>query len=67
METEDPDIVQQLRIMIQYTNPVAGSICSKGADEIERLRALLWEHYDPDDRYLHEPAGEVPKGKTRRL
>jgi hypothetical protein len=40
METEDPDIVQQLRIMIQYTNAVAGTICSKGADEIERLRTL---------------------------
>lgn len=23
--------------------------------------------YIGDDRYLHEPAGEVPKGKTRRL
>jgi hypothetical protein len=24
-------------------------------------------YYSGDDRYLHEPAGEVPKGKTRRL
>lgn len=34
------DIVTQLRTMVQYTNAVAGIVCARGADEIERLRTL---------------------------
>ena len=33
------DIVTELRTMVQYTNAVAGIVCAKAADEIERLRA----------------------------
>lgn len=35
------DIVTQLRTMVQYTNAVAGIVCARGADEIERLRKEL--------------------------
>jgi hypothetical protein len=35
-------------------------------NKVASLTADLFGYYG-DDRYLHEPAGEVPKGKTRRL
>jgi hypothetical protein len=33
------DIVTTLRTMVQFTNAVAGGVCWRAADEIERLRA----------------------------
>jgi len=35
------DIVTTLRTMVQFTNAVAGGVCWRAADEIERLRAEL--------------------------
>jgi hypothetical protein len=35
------DIVTTLRTMVQFTNAVAGGVCWRAADEIERLRASL--------------------------
>ena len=35
------DIVTTLRTMVQFTNAVAGDVCWRAADEIERLRAEL--------------------------
>jgi hypothetical protein len=32
------DIVTTLRTMVQFTNAVAGGVCWRAADEIERLR-----------------------------
>jgi len=32
------DIVTTLRTMVQFTNAVAGDVCWRAADEIERLR-----------------------------
>ena len=37
------DIVTALRTMVQFTNSVAGGVCWRAADEIERLRADLEE------------------------
>jgi hypothetical protein len=37
----DDDIVVVLRTMVQYTNYVAGGVCWRAADEIERLRNAL--------------------------
>lgn len=38
------DIVTTLRTMVQFSNAVAGGVCWRAADEIERLRAEvnLW-------------------------
>lgn len=35
------DIVTTLRTMVQFTNAVAGDVCWRAADEIERLREEL--------------------------
>ncbi len=37
------DIVTTLRTMVQFTNAVAGGVCWRAADEIERLRADMKE------------------------
>ncbi len=37
------DIVTTLRTMVQFTNAVAGDVCWRAADEIERLRNKLAE------------------------
>ena len=37
------EIVTTLRTMVQFTNAVAGDVCWRAADEIERLRADMKE------------------------
>jgi hypothetical protein len=47
----DDDIVVVLREMVQYTNHVAGGVCWRAADEIERLRGIISEYFNAEQEY----------------